>query len=246
MTKPGMTDEMLMAFVDGELDEASAAAVSSAAAGDPELSRRIDSFKVSRRLAREAFGDLLSEPPPDRLINAIMAADVPAGNVVPLKRHPRFASRALLPLAASLLLAVGFGGGFWFADRTDASGGGLISSAGEIASLLADRPSGSATTVSLDGRDANFIALGSYRVTGGICRMFRVEYPQDAVRGLACDRGAGFSVDVAVSEGSGTTGFTPASDLAASTVDAYLDTLEAEGPLDKEEEGRILAPGKAR
>ena len=55
MSELHLSDEILMAFADGELDEPIAAAVAKAMAEDPGIARRIVDFQKSRRLTRSAF-----------------------------------------------------------------------------------------------------------------------------------------------------------------------------------------------
>lgn len=227
------TDEMLMAFVDGELDQHTTARIASAVAAEPALAQRVDDFRESSRLAREVFGKALSEPVPDRLVDAILSET----NVVPLKQR-RSLSQRLLPLAASVMLVAGFGAGLWFGERSDGAGGQLLEG-GEIAALLATQPSGPAAEVSVGGQSARLSVLGSYEVVDGLCRMFRLDYAEDAVRGIACDHGSGFGVEMAVADTAGS-GFSPASERATSMADAYLDSIEAGAPLDAADEARLL------
>src|SRR5690606_3710336 len=99
-----VTDEMLMAFVDGETDAATTAMVARALAADAGLAARVEGFRASRALVREAFGDARREPVPEALVEAVARADR-KGEVVAFP--PRRMLRLALPLAASL--AVGFG-----------------------------------------------------------------------------------------------------------------------------------------
>ena len=72
-----ITDEILMAYVDDELDAAARAAVEAAMAESPEIARRVARQQELRRQMRAAFDIVLSEPVPDRLIEAARRA--PAG-----------------------------------------------------------------------------------------------------------------------------------------------------------------------
>lgn len=72
-----ISDEMLFAYVDGELDAGGCAAVESAMASDPEVARRVERQQALREGLRAAFAGVLEEPVPDRLIAAARTA--PAG-----------------------------------------------------------------------------------------------------------------------------------------------------------------------
>ena len=65
-----ITDEMLMAYVDGELGEAQRTAVDSAVAADPALFERLERHRRLRARMGGAFSGVLTEPPPERLADA--------------------------------------------------------------------------------------------------------------------------------------------------------------------------------
>ncbi|MDP1631738.1 MAG: zf-HC2 domain-containing protein [Caulobacter sp.] len=68
-----VTDEMLMAYVDGELDADTAAAVEAAAAADAALAGRLAGQRLLAGAVAGAFADIAQEPVPDRLIDAVRA-----------------------------------------------------------------------------------------------------------------------------------------------------------------------------
>jgi len=112
-------DELLVAYLDGELDEASYAAIDAALASDAVLRSRLDVLADTTALVRRAFDDVLHEPIPARLLAAASGEQVRSlqpssvldrfrrvsGKIVPahiganMNRHP-WASMAV---AASLL-----------------------------------------------------------------------------------------------------------------------------------------------
>lgn len=71
-----ITDEILMAYVDDELETEARAAVETAIAESPELARRVARQQELRRQLRGAFDSVLKEPVPDRLIDAARRAPV--------------------------------------------------------------------------------------------------------------------------------------------------------------------------
>ncbi len=101
-------DEILMAFADGELDDARNAEIAAAVARDPELARRVDTHRTLRSRAAEAFAPVLAEPVP----NALRAAAMGRGTVVNFpgvnaqSSTPRWRAREWTALAASLLVGV--------------------------------------------------------------------------------------------------------------------------------------------
>jgi anti-sigma factor RsiW len=65
-----ISDEMLMAYADGELDAASRARVEAAMQEDPEIGKRVARHRALRETMQGAFSDVLNEPVPERLIQA--------------------------------------------------------------------------------------------------------------------------------------------------------------------------------
>ncbi len=113
-------DETLVAFVDGELDDATADEVARAVESDAELAARVHVFADSAVLVRAAFADVIDEPVPDRLLLAARgavaasAADASAANVVPFRKRSVINRWIALPLAASVAaLMIGAGAGYW-------------------------------------------------------------------------------------------------------------------------------------
>lgn len=101
------SDEELAAHVDGELEAARAAQLEAALATDPELAARHERQAAARRVLRRVFAEAPATPLPTALLD-LFEPPVPAARAV--SRH-RWRSRRVWPmaLAASLLLALGFG-----------------------------------------------------------------------------------------------------------------------------------------
>ena len=65
-----ISEEILMAYADGELDAATRASVEAAMQEDPEIRKRVAGHRALRETMRGAFSAVLDEPVPDRLIQA--------------------------------------------------------------------------------------------------------------------------------------------------------------------------------
>jgi anti-sigma factor RsiW len=65
-----ISDEILMAYADGELNAATRASVEAAMQDDPEIRKRVAHHRALRETMRGAFSSVLDEPVPDRLIQA--------------------------------------------------------------------------------------------------------------------------------------------------------------------------------
>jgi anti-sigma factor RsiW len=68
MQKP--SDELLIAYLDGELDTETSKEVAAAIAGDPALAREAQMLAETSAALRVAFDDVLHEPVPERLLAA--------------------------------------------------------------------------------------------------------------------------------------------------------------------------------
>jgi RNA polymerase sigma-70 factor, ECF subfamily len=68
------SDEILMAYADGELDEATRAEIDAAAAADPAVAAAIARHRQLRERLRAGFDRVLDEPVPRRLVEALDAS----------------------------------------------------------------------------------------------------------------------------------------------------------------------------
>lgn len=191
-----ISEQMLAAYVDGELDDAGVAAVESAMRIDPEVAERVARSRALRASLRQAYAPVLDEPVPERLLAAATAAGTRESNVVSLSpRSPaepaRRASAGRLPhwaaLAASLVLGLllapllGDDGAGPFASSGDAllARGELVQALDrQLASEAAAGPI--SVGLSFRGRDGNF------------CRTFTLT--AQSLSGLACRQDAGWRV----------------------------------------------------
>ena len=84
------SDEIVMAYVDGELGDATRAALELAMATDPDLAQRVARHRELRTRVQGAFDPVLAEPVPERLLAAAKgtAANARDDNIVALKRIP--------------------------------------------------------------------------------------------------------------------------------------------------------------
>ncbi len=221
MTRPDeVSDDMLMALADGELNPTEADHLHRLIAGDPALAARYHDFTATRRLLQEAYP---LEPVPDRLRDAVMADRDP--NVVPFRRTVAPKTGWGMALAASLVLALG---GF-------VAGRGIGPDQVDLAVATAALPTG-AETVLPDGSTARVLA--SYDTSIGLCRLIG----QDAMRHVICrDPQAGGWVTALSVDGGSADNFMPASDLSVAVIDGLLDSIGAGPSLDPVAERAALA-----
>src|SRR6478609_8385783 len=134
MSELHLTDEILMAFADGELDEPVAAAVARVMAQDPMVARRIVEFQQSRRLTRSVFASNLIPDVPTELRAAVAAQidDYETANAVgkkpelaePKRIWPIRFQPMKMALAASLA-AVAVASGYFIGRQSQPDGGRL-------------------------------------------------------------------------------------------------------------------------
>ena len=222
-----VNDEMLMAFVDGELDSATTEEVRRATERDAGLARRAEEFRDASQWSKEAFAGILREPAPERLVNAVLARP---SNVLPLRR--RLLPAQALPLAASIAILFG-AAGYWLGQQQPPQGMALLG-AGPVAHILAQTPSGQSNAVPFGGGEMRLETLAAYKVDGGLCRTFSLSGGADIWRGVGCARGGDWTVEIAASVPAD--GYIPASSGAAAGIDAFLDAAGAGEPLNPEEE----------
>ncbi|QJP12285.1 hypothetical protein G3545_00585 [Starkeya sp. ORNL1] len=220
ITRDEITDEMLMAYVDGELPPEIAAAVEHAAA-EPGIARRIDGYRRSRTATRDAFATLLDAPPPERLLAAILPA-----------RRPAWRSRAALPLAAALALVLGLGS-YWVGRLSAPETLTGVAGSPAVATALGRQPSGAPLGIG----PAQLVLSGTYLIKDGLCRSFTLTSESEALRGVGCDHGRGWRTELLVAA---TVETAPASGSAAELVEGFLESAGAGAALTPDAEAQHL------
>lgn len=244
-----LTDEMLMAFADGELADEDLRQVAAAVAADPALAARVAAFEQSRKAVAAAFGAFPPAPVPDPIaerIRAMAAAQTaPQGaNVVPMlpRKQPRSVPFWQLPLAASIALAIGVLAGQQIGpDAPLTSEMATILDDPHLKSALSSQQSGSRTKLE-SGADLSLIA-SFVNANSALCREFEYDLPTGATTvAVACRTAATpapiWDVQLAVVAGGGAGGYAPASSL--DTLDAWLTATGAGAPLGPEAEAAAL------
>lgn len=198
------SDEILMAYADGELAEPQRSEVEAAVRADPALASIVDGHRALRRDVSAAFAGVLDEPVPARL-------QAPAtGKVLSFEaaRNARARTQAAAPvlkrtwprwaaLAATLVVGV-LAGGVWLdggkgdggkgvGSFVSADAGGRLTARGELAGALSRQLASEAAPGSAVRIGVSFAARD-----GGYCRSFSV----GAKAGLACRDGEAWRVPV--------------------------------------------------
>lgn len=194
-----VTDEMLMAYVDGGLTDEQTAAVESLLKSDASARQFVRDLERVSELARQAYNDPIGEPVPQRLIDTIVADGAGAtktvvsdrseggkdgaerGTVVPFKRRwfpPLTSSSFALSaaaMAAALTLAVGIGVGMSLISPTSQQtqiAVGPVSPGSQLASRLQSLASGTPESFA---PNQQLLILGTFKDRAGrLCREFEV------------------------------------------------------------------------
>jgi len=239
------SDDTLMAFVDGELDDRERARLTLALSADMALRRRVSAMKQQRRRVAAAYAPVLDEPIPDRLASLLQPPAVPVavGPVVDLDEVRAAQARRQRPvsswwqwggMAAALVVGVlvgtqldwrGRGAGPDLQDGRDGRlmAGGVVGQA--LSSQLASEPvPGAPVAVQL-----SFVDKG-----GSYCRTFSTK----AVAGLACRQGGQWAVQALATVEAGPEG--AVRQAATALPPAVLEAV------DKRIAGDALDPGRER
>jgi len=237
------SDEVLMAYADGELDAELRARVTQAIATDPELARRVAGHAALRDLLSARFNTVLDEAVPEHLIAAAKRSEAvqPSANVVPLRRprSPRTLPR-WVALAASFVLGVVV---WQLVARLHASGP-IVERKGQLlAAGVLDQALSNQLARNQAARLPVQIGVSFLSKQGDYCRTFELR-DRSELAGLACNDGAKWTLKALTQIESGpqkSSGYRQAaSPLPASIVQAVNDSISG-APLDAHGEAAARA-----
>lgn len=217
-----ITDETLMAYVDGELSESERLKVDSAVAADPALQERLEKHRRFRARMGGVFANVLTEPLPERLVEAARPS-----NVVPFPTRRR-AVPAWAAIAATLVVGVVAGMSVSRGPQpivgSDFRAHGALATA--LDKQLASAPSDSAVRIGL-----------TFRTQDTYCRTFTAP----DIAGLACRENNHWKVRLATARqaGAATEYRTAASETPPEVLDA-AQALMIGLPLDASAEAKAV------
>ena len=269
-----ISNEVLMAYVDGELDAAARVQVEAELVRSPALRKRVETFRATREPFRTAFDHVMREPVPQHLVDLVRnlgrSGAESASNVVTIGSERQrvsaaSAGRSAWPfrLAAGVALMLLAGGSGWLLRGTGETPGQSAAVTGQAVALARTLQRALETAPSL--RDVAITeqgkALGSLRVKStffnqdqAYCRDYELDLDTaERFRGFACRRPSGDWTIEQHARGGGEKA-TPKSLAPAkgpsSSKDAHAAAIEAAmigGRLDEHEEQLLLKSGwKAR
>jgi len=236
------SEEMLMAYADGELDLVARAEIEAAMATDPEVRRAIERHRAFGANIRGAYQSVLEEPVPARLA-ALVATDDATTAELPIvqlaerraERDRRVeqaaaaAARPRLPQWAAIAasLAIGLLVGL-FALREPAapweeSGAGLVAR-GDLDQALTTQLAGEADVAAVR------VGISFRNRDGAYCRAFHLQR-EAPLAGLACREGGNWRLQVLAAAARQEGELQPAAAMPMAVLQAVDAAIEGE-PLD--------------
>jgi hypothetical protein len=237
------SDEILMAYADGEVDADTRRRIEAAMVSDPEIAERVARHRALRMDLGAAFGGVLDEPVPSRLLEAANSTPAETRSATVTDLNAARAAKSGAPaarawswpqwaaIAASLVIGVLAGRSEWRGSQSNmfATTSTGILATGALSAALDDQLSGSAAT-----GDSVQIGLSFRSKGGGFCRSFTAA----GAAGFACHEDSQWRVRALNEAGTHAAGGEyrmAGSELPQAVLSAIDDVMEGEA-LDRQQE----------
>jgi hypothetical protein len=239
------SDEIVMAYVDGELDDATRAALEVAMTTDTDLAESVARERRLRARLHSEFDPVLREPTPERLLAAAQgtAAKARTGNIIWLERisATRWSWPEWSAVAASLVLGVLIAP-LLRHEPTEGPLGirdGEVLASGALARALSEQLASNQVANAPVHVGVSFLSNN-----GDYCRTFMLR-DKSAIAGLACREGGSWRLQVLAATDRATSGsgeYQPAASSLPPAIQKSVDALIVGDPLDAQ--GEAAARGK--
>jgi hypothetical protein len=246
-----VTDELLVAYVDDELDAAQRAMVSFAMEGNPALRRRADEMRLAHDLLREAIPLQPDASVPPRMDAAIKRLAAACASDSPRRRFAFGARyRWSFAIAAALAMCAVVAGSYVTLRDASEPGGGRVTA---LTRIGPENPlhgvlesTASAELIEVPGEDAAVRAVMTFRAKDGrFCREFEILAAVGGSIGIACREQHGhWSAEVlrkAAAVPPIGNSYTPAGESDEPAVAEVFERLIRGEPLSAQEEAHLLA-----
>ncbi len=204
-----LSDETLMAYADGELDDAARARVEAVLERDPDSRARLKIFISTGAPLAALYGRPMAEPVPPHLVALVLGGQekMRSHHAARERRPAKAAGEALKVLfawpqwamvaaSAVLVLAIGGSGG-WYLRQTSSTMNGLVKAdrgqffaVGPLKRALETAPSGAdaplGTVADTGGASSVRLVLTFKNRQNAFCRQYDMTIPQGAYAGIAC------------------------------------------------------------
>jgi len=188
-----VTDEELMAYLDGELDTARSESLRHEIAASAELARRVADQQALRDRLRHAFDRTLNEPVPSRLTDLTSRDLVIDFAAATRRRTSRTAWLSGLAVAAGIVLGIAIGPMLLELAKEQPE---IVASGAEVAAggALADALSRQLASEQ-SASDPIRLGVSFLAKNGEYCRTFISHRGGGSMAGLACRHGAAWRID---------------------------------------------------
>lgn len=255
-----ISDELLMAYVDGELSPAEARRVEQALMVDPSLRARLQPFVVTKQELARLFNEPMNAPVPAHLVKAIERAPIGTGIAAEASAATGLwatfkdfaAGLAVIPMpvqfAGALALGTVIGWAAFSGSRGTIAASEVAMANGALvaSNTLQKVLEGEVSARALPSAAGTISGAQSFETkSGGVCRTFSVEAADASpYTGLGCRRADG-AWEIRAYEKSAKK--SPMSVRVAgegkSAVEAAVDEMIGGRVMTKEEEARFIARG---
>jgi hypothetical protein len=240
------SDQTVMAYVDGELDDAARAALDVAMATDSDLAERVARERRLRARLQSQFDPVLREPIPERLLAAANAASAKTrtGKLIWLKRIP--ARDWSWPQWSAIAASLGLGLLIAPLLRHEPSEGplgirdGKVLASGALAYALSEQLASNQVANAPLHVGVSFLSRN-----GDYCRTFMLG-DKSAVAGLACREGESWRLQAFAATDRATSGsgeYQPAASSLPPAIEQSVDALIVGAPLDAKGEATARDKG---
>jgi hypothetical protein len=178
-----VSDEMLMAYLDDELDPPARARFEAACAEDAELANRVARQRAVRARLRSALDGTLDEPVPQRLIDSARKIPIPAPAIGKTAQKSRWSGQSWFAMAASLVLGVLIGQRV--TEYVTPTAQIAAGASGPVAQGALDAALSRQLASEQDATSGVHVGLSFLAKSGEYCRTFFLRDAQ-ATAGLAC------------------------------------------------------------
>lgn len=241
------SDEILGAYIDGELGAAQKQALEDALETDTVLGARLEQLKATDRLFMSGLDALTTSDTPADILNLLVPNDANKKRVL-LSDHNSKTVNRWLPLAACFLAAAFMGSGYLLGknqtDKKPALFAQSITQTHPLFSALETTPS--ASRISLDeATQLSLEPLLSFNsVDGNTCRQFSVITQSSAYEALACREKNAWKLQAwATSSTIPLENYSTASGTPSPAIEAAIDDLIEGDAMSAEDESHFIRSG---
>jgi len=238
-----VTDDILSAFLDGELPADQLKRIAKEIDADPALRQRAEALAAPDAILQKAYRTIDDDPMPDAVLALLEDADDASAqsNVVAFKsRVMRQREIWRLPIAASIALAAGLALGLSLSPNESVQIAGAVKPGEALFAALETSPSGE--TRALDNGRAAAMVL-TFKAGETWCREFTVAAADAGVRAIACREDEGWAVKLAAVEAGANDGYQTAASGVSTAFDAGAVALGADDPISASREAALLENG---